>query len=61
MDRGLWRYTRHPNYFGDFMAWWGLYLVALAIGAPWWTAIGPVVMSTLLLARLGCDPAQSGA
>jgi steroid 5-alpha reductase family enzyme len=53
MDRGLWRYTRHPNYFGDFMVWWGLYL--LAVAAPrffWdigWTAVGPVLMSVLLL------------
>lgn len=53
MDRGLWRYTRHPNYFGDFMVWWGLYAVSIAswdrfleIG---WTAIGPALMSFLLL------------
>lgn len=48
MDRGLWRYTRHPNYFGDFMIWWGHFLVALAIGAPWWTVISPAIMSFLL-------------
>ena len=30
MDRGLWRYTRHPNYFGDFLVWWGFYLMAVA-------------------------------
>jgi steroid 5-alpha reductase family enzyme len=49
MDRGLWRYTRHPNYFGDFCVWWGLWLVALTAGGTWWTAIGPVVMSVLLI------------
>ena len=49
MDRGLWRYTRHPNYFGDFMVWWGLFLVALATGDAWWTVIGPIVMSVLLI------------
>ena len=49
MDRGLWRYTRHPNYFGDFCVWWGLFLVALPAGGLWWTAIGPVVMSLLLI------------
>jgi steroid 5-alpha reductase family enzyme len=49
MDRGLWRFTRHPNYFGDFLVWWGLYLIALATGDAWWTVIGPVVMSVLLL------------
>lgn len=48
MDRGLWRYTRHPNYFGDFCVWWGFYLIALAGGA-WWSIVGPVLMSVLLL------------
>jgi steroid 5-alpha reductase family enzyme len=48
MDRGLWRYTRHPNYFGDFSVWWGHYLVAAAGGA-WWTIFSPLVMSFLLL------------
>lgn len=48
MDRGLWRYTRHPNYFGDFCVWWGLYLVAAAGGAAW-TVASPGLMSLLLL------------
>jgi steroid 5-alpha reductase family enzyme len=48
MDRGLWRYSRHPNYFGEFCVWWGLYLVAAA-GGGWWTAFAPVLMSVLLL------------
>jgi steroid 5-alpha reductase family enzyme len=49
MDRGLWRYTRHPNYFGDFMVWWGIYLIALSTGGAWWAVVGPIVMSTLLI------------
>ena len=49
MNRGLWRYTRHPNYFGDFMVWWGIYLVALSTGGASWTVIAPIVMSTLLI------------
>ena len=49
LDRGLWRYTRHPNYFGDFLVWWGLYIVALGAGSPWWSILGPVVMSVLLM------------
>ncbi len=49
MDRGLWRYTRHPNYFGDFLVWWGLYLVALATVDAWWTIVGPLVMTVLLM------------
>lgn len=48
MDRGLWRYTRHPNYFGDFCVWWGFYLIALSAGA-WWSIVGPLLMSTLLM------------
>lgn len=49
MNRGLWRYTRHPNYFGDFLVWWGLYLVAAEPGHWWWTILGPLVMSALLM------------
>lgn len=52
MDRGLWRYTRHPNYFGDFCVWWGLYLIAGAGGA-WWTVVGPLLMSALLIKYSG--------
>jgi steroid 5-alpha reductase family enzyme len=49
MDRGLWRYTRHPNYFGDACVWWGLWLVVLPAGGTWWTFVGPVVMTVLLV------------
>jgi steroid 5-alpha reductase family enzyme len=49
MDRGLWRFTRHPNYFGDFCVWWGLWLIVLPAGGTWWTFIGPLVMSILLI------------
>ena len=48
MDRGLWRLTRHPNYFGDFCVWWGLYLIAASSGAAW-TLFSPLLMSFLLL------------
>lgn len=48
MDRGLWRYTRHPNYFGDAMMWWGFYLIALGAGG-WWTVFSPLLMTYLLL------------
>ncbi|WP_435811333.1 DUF1295 domain-containing protein [Streptomyces termitum] len=50
MDRGLWSWTRHPNYFGDFLVWWGLYLTACA---TWPTAlltlVSPLIMSALLI------------
>jgi steroid 5-alpha reductase family enzyme len=48
MDRGFWRYTRHPNYFGDFCVWWGFYLIAVSAGA-WWSFPGPLLMSVLLM------------
>jgi steroid 5-alpha reductase family enzyme len=48
MDRGLWHYTRHPNYFGEALIWWGFYLFALAAGA-WWTLPAPLLMTWLLL------------
>ena len=48
MDRGLWRYTRHPNYFGEFCIWWGFWLIALSAGA-WWSIVGPLLISFLLL------------
>jgi steroid 5-alpha reductase family enzyme len=48
MDQGLWRYTRHPNYFGECCIWWGFYLLALAAGG-WWTLLSPVIMTFLLL------------
>jgi steroid 5-alpha reductase family enzyme len=48
MDRGLWRYTRHPNYFGEFCIWWGFWLIAVAAGA-WWSVVGPLALTFLLL------------
>ncbi|MGD0707623.1 MAG: DUF1295 domain-containing protein [Anaerolineaceae bacterium] len=48
LDSGVWRYTRHPNYFGDSAEWWGFYLIALSVGA-WWTLFSPVLMTFLLV------------
>jgi len=48
MDRGLWRLTRHPNYFGEFCIWWGFGCMALAAGA-WWSLAGPALLTFLLL------------
>ena len=45
---GLWRYTRHPNYFGDAAVWWGFGLFAIASGAYWYS-IGSVVMTYLIV------------
>ncbi|MFM7717919.1 MAG: DUF1295 domain-containing protein [Actinomycetota bacterium] len=49
MDRGFWRYTRHPNYFGDACVWWGYGLIALAAPWGWLALLGPVLMTVLLL------------
>lgn len=48
LDSGLWRYTRHPNYFGECCVWWGFYLFAVAAGG-WWSIISPILMTFLLL------------
>jgi steroid 5-alpha reductase family enzyme len=49
MDRGLWRYTRHPNYFGDALLWWGLFVIALSTPGAAWTVISPLLMTGLLM------------
>jgi steroid 5-alpha reductase family enzyme len=48
MDRGLWRYTRHPNYFGDACVWWGIALVAAETGTGAWGLLGALMMTVLL-------------
>lgn len=49
MDQGLWAWTRHPNYFGDFCVWWGIFLVAAETAAGRWGIVGPIVMTAFLL------------
>jgi steroid 5-alpha reductase family enzyme len=48
LNTGLWRYTRHPNYFGEAAIWWGVYLIALSAGGGW-TIFAPILMTFLLL------------
>ncbi len=48
LTKGLWRYTRHPNYFGDTAIWWGFGLFAIASGAYWYS-LGTLVMTYLIL------------
>ncbi len=49
LNQGLWRYTRHPNYFGDAMVWWGLFFFALATPRSLWTVYSPILMTFLLM------------
>lgn len=48
LTTGLWKYTRHPNYFGEAVLWWGYYVIALAAGAAW-TIFSPILMTYLLM------------
>lgn len=48
LNTGLWRHTRHPNYFGECCVWWGFYFIALATGG-WWSIASPLIMTFLLL------------
>jgi steroid 5-alpha reductase family enzyme len=48
MDRGVWRYSRHPNYFGECCVWWGFFVMAVPAGG-WWSIVSPLVMTGLLL------------
>jgi len=49
MTHGLWKYTRHPNYFGEVALWWGVYLIALSVPQGWATIIGPMTITYLIL------------
>ncbi|HEX3731600.1 MAG TPA: DUF1295 domain-containing protein [Mycobacteriales bacterium] len=53
MDRGLWRYTRHPNYFGDACVWWGLFLIACGHWMGLVTIVSPLLMNYLLVKKTG--------
>ncbi|MGD8330694.1 MAG: DUF1295 domain-containing protein [Acidobacteriota bacterium] len=49
LDSGLWAYTRHPNYFGDALVWWGIFTVAAGVPGGWWTFFSPLMMTFFLL------------
>ncbi len=60
MEGGLWRYSRHPNYFGDAVAWWGLGCLALATPGGAWTLFAPAIMTFLLLRVSGVPLLEKG-
>ncbi len=49
MQTGLWKYTRHPNYFGEIMMWWGIYIIVLPLPGSGWFVISPLLITYLLL------------
>jgi steroid 5-alpha reductase family enzyme len=53
MNRGLWAYTRHPNYFGECLIWWGIFFVTLSTPGGMWTVISPIIVTTVLLKMTG--------
>ena len=62
LDTGLWRYTRHPNYFGDACAWWGIWLVTASAGWEWalYTVAGPIFLTFTLTKWSGAALLESG-
>lgn len=58
MDRGLWRYSRHPNYFGDACVWWGLGLIALEVPRGWAALVGPAFLTFTLLKWSGAPTTE---
>jgi steroid 5-alpha reductase family enzyme len=60
LDAGLWRLSRHPNYFGETVLWWGFFLIGFAAGANWWLLLSPVVMTLLLLKVSGISLMEDG-
>jgi steroid 5-alpha reductase family enzyme len=60
MDQGLWRYTRHPNYFGDACAWWGIWLVAASVGAGLYTIASPLLLTWMLMKWSGAPILEKG-
>lgn len=58
LNTGLWRYTRHPNYFGEFCIWWAFFLFAAASGY-WWSIVSPLLMTILLLKVSGVSLLES--
>jgi steroid 5-alpha reductase family enzyme len=63
IESGLWRYSRHPNYFGELLVWWGLFVYALPVlhGAAFAVAAGPVLITVLLLFVTGIPPLERSA
>lgn len=60
LNTGLWRYTRHPNYFGDALQWWAFFLFALSFEHGWMSVVSPIVMSFFLVKVSGVVMLEKG-
>jgi steroid 5-alpha reductase family enzyme len=60
LQSGLWRYTRHPNYFGDACVWWGLWMIAFDAGVGLWSMPGPILITVLLTRGSGVPLTEAG-
>jgi steroid 5-alpha reductase family enzyme len=60
MQTGLWAYTRHPNYFGEVTQWWGIWLIAVSVPGGWFSVIGPITISILILKVSGIPLLEMG-
>ena len=60
MDRGLWGLSRHPNYFGETVMWWGFFLIGFSGSGAWWIALGPAIITVLLLKVSGVTLMEDG-
>ncbi len=60
MTTGLWKYSRHPNYFGEVTLWWGIYIIALSVPNGWLSIIGPLTITYLILKVSGIPMLEEG-
>ena len=60
LDSGLWRLSRHPNYFGETLLWWGFFLIGFSASGNWWLLLSPLVMTLLLLKVSGISLMEDG-
>lgn len=60
LSSGLWRYTRHPNYFGDALIWWGLWAISASVPHGAWTVFSPILMTVLLVRVSGVALLETG-
>jgi steroid 5-alpha reductase family enzyme len=60
MERGLWAWSRHPNYFGETMMWWGFFIIGFAASHMWWLILAPLLLTFLLLQVSGVVLMEDG-